>query len=197
MAAKPSRPSPASDPPPRNEKQAAAGDKTPPAADVPAWVAAKGHRPSDHVLALYTKAVRQLEAGHPHEAVNAVRAQASSDPILKNLLGVALMRDGHAIEAVKVYRQMVTAAGGLTLRPEAPTVFKTNFATALLLDGKVAGAESTLDETADESHPAVQKLRGLISRWRSELSLWQKLQWRLGMEPNHPVPFDFPPGDLA
>ena len=70
------------------------------------------------------------------------------------------------------------------------------FAAALLLDGKASGAEGVLQEIADESHPAVQRLRGAIARWRSQLSFWQRLFSRCGVDPGRPVALDFAPGDF-
>ena len=79
-----------------------------------------------------------------------------------------------------------------------PAVYKTNFATALLLGGHPAGCQEMLSEVGDESHPSVQRLRGAIARWEAGLSFWQKLNWRFGsIEPkNCRVPIDFEPGEF-
>lgn len=142
-----------------------------------------------------TERAAGMDAGRAKEALDAVRTHSGTDASLKNLHGVCLMRTGFTADAVRLYRQLVLSSNGVTLRPEAPTVFKSNFATALLLDGSVTGAKTVLQEAADESHPAVQRLRGAIARWRSGLSFWQRMQWRCGMDPGCPVELDFAPGD--
>ena len=154
------------------------------------------HQPSERVAGIYRKVVSLLEAGRAKEALDAVRTHSGTDPSLKNLHGVCLMRAGFASDAVRLYRQLVLSSNGVTLRPEAPTVFKSNFATALLLSRSVTGTEAVLQEAADESHPAVQRLRAAIARWRSGLSFWQRLQWRCGMDPGRPVDLGFAPGDF-
>ena len=154
------------------------------------------HHPSERAAATYRKVVSLLEANRAQDALQAVRTHAGADPSLKNLFGICLMRAGSAAEAVRVYRQLVISSNGVTIRPEAPTVFKTNFATALLLDGKVAGARGVLQEAADDSHPAVARLRAAISRWSSGLSVWQRILCGCGLDPGRPVELDFPPGDF-
>lgn len=42
----------------------------------------------------------------------------------------------------------------------------------------------------------MHKLHSTIARWKSSLTLWQKLNWYLGGQPDKPVVLDFPPGDL-
>lgn len=152
---------------------------------------------SERVQALYRKAVHLLESGRVREALEAVRTNASSDPALKNLFGVCLLRAGQADDAVKLYRQLVMSSAGLTLRPEAPVLFKLNFATALALNGQVAGAVSVLDEIADESHPGVQRLREAIAVWRSSLPWHRRLLWRCGLEPQQPFLLGFDAGRIS
>ena len=154
------------------------------------------HQLSERAAGIYRKVAGLLDAGRAKEALDAVRTHSGTDPCLKNLHGVCLMRAGFASDAVRLYRQLVLSSNGVTLRPEAPTIFKSNFATALLLDGNVTGAEAVLHEAADDLHPAVQKLRAAIARWRSGLSFTQRLQWRFGMDPGQPIELAFPPGDL-
>ena len=155
------------------------------------------HHPSDRAAATYRKIVALLESGQSQQALDLARTHSGTDPSLKNLFGVCLMRAGFAADAVRLYRQLVISSNGVTMRPEAPLIFKTNFATALLLDGKPSGTQAVLQEIADESHPAVQRLRGAIARWRSQLSFSQRLFSRCGIDPGRPVELDFAPGDVA
>jgi len=175
--------------------QATRESATPPQRGNRAVRTAAEHHPSERAAGIYRKVVNLLDAGRVKEALDAIRTHSGTDPSLKNLHGVCLMRTGSTADAVRLYRQLVLSSNGVTLRPEAPTVFKSNFATALLLDGSVTGAEAVLQEAADESHPAVQRLRGAIARWRSGLSFWQRMQWRCGMDPGRPIEVDFAPGD--
>src|SRR5262249_577514 len=75
-------------------------------------------------------------------------------------------------------------------------VFKTNYATALLLSGNIAGGLRALDEVRDEQCPAVGRLREAVRRWERNLTFWQRVNWWLGGEPDRPLTLDFPPGDL-
>src|SRR5262245_47553783 len=61
-----------------------------------------------------------------------------------NAIGVCQLRLGNAQIAVDVFRGLVLAPGGIIVRDEAPTVFKTNYATALLANRNVHGCLSIL-----------------------------------------------------
>ena len=74
-------------------------------------------------------------------------------------------------------------AGGLLLRPDAPTTFKANLAAALFAAGNVPGCVSTLAEIRNDGHPAVRTVREAVARWRAGLSFWQKVGMHLGGEP--------------
>jgi hypothetical protein len=137
-----------------------------------------------------------LDAGRAEDAFNLLKP-ATSDPILKNARGVCLMRMGQPALAVRVYREICLSPGGISLRPEVPVVFKTNFATALMLDGNIAGGVSTLSEIGDPELPQVQALRQKVRHWVSQLSLWQRLMWWLGGSPKHPIDLGSNPGELA
>ena len=81
-------------------------------------------------------------------------------------------------------------------RKVIPPVFKTNFATALLAENNLPGCLGVLQELRDGRHPAVQKLWAAIARWKGGLTLWQKVNWYLGGQPDRPVALDFSLGDL-
>ena len=98
-------------------------------------------------------------------------------------------------EAIAVFRGLA-AQSGIVLKPDAPVIFKTNFATALLASGNLAGCLSVLHETNAEDAPTVRQLRDSIERWRRSLSWWQRLHWLLGDFPSGRVSLDFPLGEL-
>ncbi len=116
----------------------------------------------------------------------------------QNIRGVQFMREGKLDEAISVLRSLVMPPGCTWTRPEAPNVFKRNFATALLLAGHPSGCLELLAEMKDEQHPRVQQIRAAIKRWEKTLSFFQWLNWRTGwIEPeNRPVLLDFIPGEL-
>lgn len=64
----------------------------------------------------------------------------------------------------------------MMLKPDAPLVFKTNFATALLASNNMAGCLSVLHEIKNEEDPTVKRLRAAIAQWKQGLSFWQKLK---------------------
>jgi hypothetical protein len=138
-----------------------------------------------------------LEEGKPKEALNFLRSSGTATtPHLGNALGVCLLRLGDAEQAIQVYRGLLFADGGLSLSRSAPTTFKANFATAMLMKNNVSGCLDVLSETEEKQHPAVQQLRAAIRRWRKGLTFGQKIKSFLGIAHDNPVPLDFPPGYL-
>ncbi len=101
-------------------------------------------------------------------------------------------------EAISILRSLVMPPGCTWTRPDAPNMFKRNFATALLLAGHPSGCLELLAEMRDEQHPRVQQMRAAIKRWEKTLSFFQWLNWWTGrIEPaNRPVAIDFIPGEL-
>lgn len=120
------------------------------------------------------------------------------DVQLRNAKGVCLLRLGQAHAAVVLYREIVFKPGCSWVRPELPTPYKVNFATALLLNGNISGCVGVLNEALDPTHPGIQRLRACIRRWERGLTFWQRLNWMCGWtdESNSHVPLDFEPGLL-
>ncbi|HUG66406.1 MAG TPA: hypothetical protein VMM76_01565 [Pirellulaceae bacterium] len=116
----------------------------------------------------------------------------------QNIRGVNFLREGNIEDAVSILRSLVSPPGCTWTRPDAPNLFKRNFATALLLAGHPSGCLELLAEMRDEGHPRVQQLRAAIKRWEKTLSFFQWLNWRTGwIEPtNRPITIDFVPGEL-
>jgi hypothetical protein len=142
-------------------------------------------------------ALPHIEAGHYEKALN-VLAGGGSIPSVQNARGVCLMRLGRYEDAVRLYRGLVLQAGGTWARADVPTLHKTNFATALLLDGHPSGCLSQLEEIGDPNYPPVIRLRQALAKWQSTLGILQRLNWWFGrIEPPHcKVSLDFPPGDV-
>jgi hypothetical protein len=138
-----------------------------------------------------------LRDGHPRLALDLLSRTREPSAWATNATGVCLLRLGEAARAIDVFRGLVLGAGGVVLRPGIPTVFITNYATALLLADNVVGCLRVLDEIGDQANPAVQKLRAAIRRWKDSLAFWQKFHWYTGGRPDRPVTLEFSPGDLA
>jgi hypothetical protein len=148
------------------------------------------------IVSLLSKVERFLQEGHPENALEVISRSRLKSSWVTNANGVCLLRLDRAKQAVDLFRGLVLPPGTVTLRADAPAVFKTNFATALLADDNLGGCLGVLHEIDDEENPAVQQLRVAIQRFRESLSLWTRLQWRMGMPPSGPVPLGFPPGNL-
>lgn len=151
--------------------------------------------PSPELAALLEKTRRLLDEGQARKALDILVRDKGNTAEVRNAIGVCLLRLGDHGRAVEHFRSMALASG-FSMRRDLPIAVKTNFATALLAGGNIAGCCSTLDEIRDEQNPTVQKLRATIGRWKSNLPLGKKVQWYLGGEVNHPVVLDFVPGEL-
>jgi hypothetical protein len=130
-----------------------------------------------------------LREGQAQTALDVLRRSRASTSWAVNATGVCLLRLGEVRQAIDVFRSLV-------LRPDVPPVFKTNFATALLMDGNVAGCTSVLGEFREEDHPVVRNLRAAIRRWQEGMSFWEKVWWHLGSPPDRAVELGFVPGEL-
>jgi hypothetical protein len=148
------------------------------------------------IVELLGKVERLLEEGQPEKALDAISRAKLKSPWVTNATAVCVLRLGEVKRAADLFRGLTAGPGGVTLRHDAPAVFKTNFATALLAANEVSGCLGVLYEIGDEENPAVEQLRGAIARWKKSLSLWQKLRWYTGDHPDHPVAFDFPLGRI-
>ncbi len=155
-------------------------------------IASEAARPPE-IAKLLERVKELLDSGKTQEAVKALSREDSQ--WARNARGVCHLRLGDANAAVDTLRALVVTRH-LNLRAEAPLVFKTNLATALLLSGNTGGGESILCDIRDEQNEKVQKLRAAIEQWKARMSFWEKLRWWLGGEPARPFSLDDPPGDL-
>ncbi|WP_164101367.1 tetratricopeptide repeat protein [Candidatus Laterigemmans baculatus] len=141
------------------------------------------------------RAVQLAESGQYHAALQLLRPQGRSPETL-NAIGVCLMRMGNLQEAVPLYHAMVMKPGCTWMRPEVPTLYKINFATALLLKGSPAGCLAILKEINAPRDPRIQQLRGALRKWEASLSFWRRWDWYLSHvePPKCRVELDFVPG---
>lgn len=152
---------------------------------------ADSHTP-DTVLARAKQLIRQQHYG---QALNLLQA-AGKDLESKNAKGVCLLRLGQYEAAVSLYREIVFKQGCVWVRPEVPTEYKVNFATALLLSGRNEGGLNVLSQAMDETHLGVQRLRRCIRQWKKGFTLWERAMWMLGgaNDMKSQVMLDFEPG---
>ena len=147
--------------------------------------------------ATYDRVLHHVANGNYQKALDLLRS-AGREPRMQNAIGVCLMRLGRTEDAVRVFRELVLAPGGIGLKPEIPLIPKVNFAASLLLAGHRTGCLDVLAGLGEDMHPSVQRLRAVIKEWERSLSFWQRLNWRFGrIEPtNAPLTFESPPGEL-
>lgn len=139
---------------------------------------------------------KMLEAGKAAEAMEMLGSLRDDGVWLRNARAVCLMRLGRAEEAGRSLKTILFRHDSAAARADAPEAVKLNYATAMLLTGNVAGAQSVLEEVLEDT-PAVWKLRGAIKAWRRRLPLHRRLATMLGAYPyDTPVSLDFPPGEL-
>jgi hypothetical protein len=153
------------------------------------------YAPEDPSVAL-RKAKSLVDAGKLQESLDAIKRSRFQGRALRNVKGVCLLRLGDSQSAVELFRQLTMTPGTVTLRTDCRMIYKTNFATALFMANNVSGCISVLDEINIENNPTVQRLRAAIKNWEKGLSFFQRMQWRLGIEPSKPVELNFPPGEF-
>jgi hypothetical protein len=151
--------------------------------------------PAD-IAEVLCRAGQMLEEEGPRKAFELLAKSREASPWLTNARGVCLLRMGETQRALELFRGLAMAASGHGLNNDAPTQFKTNYATAQLLAGNMTGCIVALGQARDEGHPAVQNLRAALRSWRQGLSFWEKVCSALGADIGRPVELDFPPGDL-
>lgn len=148
---------------------------------------------SPELVKLLDKVKELLDADKLQDAFKLLSREDSE--WVRNARAVCFLRLGDPRGAVETLRGLVVA-GHLSLKPDTPLVFKTNFATALLLGGNISGGEGILNDIRNEENPSVQRLRAAIRQWKAGMTFWQRLSWHMGGEPSRPFTVDFPPGEL-
>lgn len=152
----------------------------------------KSAPPSPHATVM-NKVRSLLEAGKAEEAFDLLNARGFNDPDSRNARAVCLLRMGQPDLAVRALREICLTAGGMMLKPEVPTHYATNLAAALFTAGNVAGCVAILNELAREYDPSVMQMRNVVRQWEAQLSFWQRLKWKCGLDPGRSTAgFDVP-----
>ncbi len=143
------------------------------------------------------RVIRKVSLGEHQQALDLLRKMGDAAAV-RNARGVCLMRLRRFDDALGVLGALVLKPGCTWVRAELPTIYKANYATALMLSGHPSGALEVLAEIRDETHASVRQLRAAIKKWESGLPFWQKLNWRFGrIEPaDCAVDIDFLPGEF-
>lgn len=147
-------------------------------------------------LKILYRASQFVDSGSPDEALDALRRSKSNADSIRNARGVCLMRLGRVDEALRLFRSLVLNPGCTWMKPDLPIVYYTNFCTVLLMTRHPAGCLDSLLEIRQKDHPSVVQLQQTIDRWQRSLRGLAWLTWKLGAEPNVPIPLDFAPGEI-
>lgn len=137
-----------------------------------------------------------LEENRPQEALELIQQFGQKTRLLENARGVCLLRLGQTEQAARVLAELIFVHGGVCIPPETPTIYQTNYVTAMLLSGQAQSGREVLDQIFEVDHPAVRRLKAAMKAWMRELGPMRRLMALWGSYPACPVPLDFPPGDL-
>jgi WD40 repeat protein len=147
--------------------------------------------PTDHE-GLIDQVEAMLADDQVAKASALLRAAGRSSPELANALGVCYLRSGQVDLAALTFQPLVFR--GSQRRHDVPTIYATNLATAMILQGNVAGGENLLKNLGDDSHPAVRRLREVLQRGKARLSFRDRLRGLFGFD--RPLEPGFRPGDF-
>jgi hypothetical protein len=150
---------------------------------------------SGNARLLHDRAAALIADEQIPDAMNVLRGQAHSDPWLRNLLGVCLLRSNRPEDAMDLLRPNAWSPNGM-IRTDVPVEFVTNFVTSLLMQGRVNAATNALSALREEAHPAVRRLRAAIADWMNGLSFWSRWSVRLGIDPTEGIPLGFTLGEV-
>jgi hypothetical protein len=145
---------------------------------------------------MYDRIVTLVNQRRYDEALSKLKNH--QDPVAENLRAVVFMRTDRVQDAISTLRRLTINSISLEFKPDIPLHFKTNFATALLLAGHVAGCQQMLHQISPPSE-RVKQLWQNMRRWEKSLSFWKWVDWRF-FRIEHirdQVPIDFEPGDMT
>lgn len=142
------------------------------------------------------KVASLADAGQLEQAIHQLASSNLLTGDIRNARGVCLMRMGRVDDAVQLYRSLVLMSGCTWMMPNLPVIYRTNFATALLMSGRRIGCLDCLLEITERDHPSVVRLRKALRDWEHGFDWRQWLCWKIGVEPRVPVALSFPPGDF-
>ncbi len=137
------------------------------------------------------------DAGDPGKALAVASQSGLSTDAIRNACAICLLRMGRVPQALNQFKSLVLASGCTWMKEGLPTIYQANFCVALIVAGHPGGANELLKSIPDQRHPSVVRLRGMLAEWEHSLSFWQRVQWKLGLEPDLPATVPFAPGDFV
>lgn len=152
---------------------------------------------NDNIPEIVTRVAELADSGNLADALAILNKISGSHPAITNARAVCCMRCGNYGQTLRILRSLVLQPGCMWMKKDLPTVYKTNFSTALLLSQRPVGACNTLAEIGDSGHPSVDRLWRALRTWESHLPWMQWLNWKLSIDPSLPVTIDFAPGDFV
>ena len=150
----------------------------------------------ENVQEILANTARLLHDSRADRAIELLRGRNDAAHILRNALGVCLMRAGQIHEAEMLFRQLNLRADGVTLRDDVPPVFHLNYATALLLNGDVRTCEAVL-ATVPIATPGARRVATAIAQWKNGRTRWDRIRMWFGARTSRPIPFIDRPGELT
>jgi hypothetical protein len=151
---------------------------------------------SSTVPVLLERVRQMLDDQDVSGAWNLLNNSGQGGQAMQNAKGVCLMRMGKSDLALKILRETVFSQGPYAIPKNTPTVYQSNYVTAMLLQNNVLVAHTLLKDIPDQNHPAVRRLKQAVKNWKRSLPLWRRLVLWTGAFPDQAVKLDFPPGDL-
>lgn len=103
----------------------------------------------------------------------------SCDNAMLNAKAVLLMRTGKPGDAAILLRPHVWDPGTFTLIADVPDFIRLNFATALLMTGRVAGAIEVIRSIQGSGNEQAMTLLNAIRVWEKSLSIFGWLDWKI------------------
>jgi hypothetical protein len=142
------------------------------------------------------RARQMLDKGKVEDALDVLDSCGQSSRIIQNARGVCMMRLGRHELAVKILRDLVFPGGAFAIPDETPTIFRSNYATSLLLVDNIVTGLQMLGQIPDRRHPAVVRLKSAVRSWKRSMSWLARIGLLIGITPRKPFRMDTAPGEL-
>ncbi len=145
---------------------------------------------------LLNRAREMLDQGQVEAALDVLDSCGQSSRTIQNAKGVCMMRLGRHELAMKIFRDLVFPGGSFAIPDETPTIFRSNYATSLLLVDNVVTGLQILGQIPDRQHPAVVHLKAAVRKWKASMSWLTRIGLLIGITPQKPFNMDSSPGAL-
>jgi hypothetical protein len=145
---------------------------------------------------LLSRVRQMLDQGQAQAALDVLDSCGQSSRTIQNAKGVCMMRLGRHELAVKIFRDLVFPGGAFTIPDDTPTVFRSNYATSLLLVDNIVTGLQILGQIPDRRHPAVVHLKTAVRTWKRSMSWFARIGLLIGITPQKPFSMDSAPGEL-